>query len=79
MLETNLNLKEGFGFPGVFFFLEFGPLMVQIFEKRTPFFLFFPRVCAFFGGFFSVTGLIASFVFSPVKQLKTNLGKLGCL
>ena len=58
MHETKLKLKEGYGIPGVYFFYEFSPLMVQISEKRTPFFHFITQVCAIIGGVFTVTGLL---------------------
>ena len=41
MHETKLKLKEGYGIPGVYFFYEFSPLMVEIREHRTPLFSFF--------------------------------------
>ena len=58
MHETKLKLKEGYGIPGVYFFYEFSPLMVQITETRTPFFHFITQVCAIIGGVFTVTGLL---------------------
>merc|ERR1712157_392180 len=79
MHETKLKLKEGYGIPGVYFFYEFSPLMVQISEKRTPFFHFITQVCAIIGGVFTVTGLLDRVVYGTVKQLKNNMGKLGRL
>lgn len=77
MHETKLKLKEGYGIPGVYFFYEFSPLMVQISEVRTPFFHFITNMCAIIGGVFTVTGLLDRVVYGTLKQFKNEMGKLG--
>ena len=72
------NPKEGQGLPGVFFFYELSPIMVQISERRMGLLHFLTQLCAILGGVFTVAGMVDRLVYSSLKQWekKLSIGKL---
>ena len=77
MHETKLKLKQGYGIPGIYFFYEFSPLMINIYEIKSSFFHFITQLCAIIGGIFTITGLIDRLIHGTLKSIKVkkDIGK----
>jgi len=73
-----ISPKEGQGLPGVFFFYELSPIMVNFQEQTKSFSHFLTQLCAILGGVFTVAGMVDKIVHSAVKQLEKKMreGKL---
>eukprot|EP00741_Cyanophora_paradoxa_P022034 tig00021433_g21270.t1 len=65
--------------PGVFFFYDLSPLMVQVSDSYRSFSQFLTSVCAIVGGVFTVAGIIDSFLFYGQRTIvkKMRLGKMS--
>jgi hypothetical protein len=53
-----VSAREGQGLPGVFFFYELSPIMVQFTEERKSLLHFLTQLCAILGGVFTVSGML---------------------
>ena len=65
--------------PGVFFFYDFSPLLVDVVEGTTSFLHFITNLLAILGGVFTVAGMVDGVVYHGQKALqkKMELGKLS--
>lgn len=74
----SITSREGQGLPGVFFFYELSPIMVQFAETRKSLLHFLTQLCAILGGVFTVMGIVDRFVYSSFRhmQKKNQQGKL---
>lgn len=62
--------------PGVFFFFELSPIMVQFQQKKQGFLHFLTQLCAIIGGVFTVAGMIDKLLHTSIQQFrKIELGK----
>eukprot|EP00455_Lapot_gusevi_P028741 TRINITY_DN3077_c0_g1_i8.p1 TRINITY_DN3077_c0_g1~~TRINITY_DN3077_c0_g1_i8.p1 ORF type:complete len:155 (+),score=23.45 TRINITY_DN3077_c0_g1_i8:346-810(+) len=69
----NSPFMQGRGLPGVFFFYDISPIMVQFSETRRSFFHFLTQLCAIIGGVFTVAGIIDRVVFATVRQIEKKI------
>lgn len=65
------------GLPGIFFFYDLSPIMVDVEEQRQSFFHFLTQTCAILGGVFTVAGMIDKVLYAGLQKLeqKIELGK----
>jgi hypothetical protein len=55
--------------PGVYFFYDLSPIMVQVKESRRSFFHFLTQLCAIIGGVFTVAGIVDRMVHATVQHV----------
>ncbi|KAI9016372.1 endoplasmic reticulum vesicle transporter-domain-containing protein [Phycomyces nitens] len=75
--ERNLRDQSGGGLPGVFFMMDFSPMLVIYSERRKSLASFVTSVCAIVGGIFTVAGLLDGIIYRAERsyQKKRELGK----
>jgi len=56
--------------PGIFFYYDFYPVMVEYDEEKVSILQFLTRICGIIGGIFTVSGLIDGFLHQSYQQLK---------
>jgi hypothetical protein len=61
------------GLPGVFIFYEFSPIMVDVRERRRPFFHLIAQACAIVGGVFTVAGVVDRLLYRGLKTVEKKL------
>ena len=55
--------------PGVYFFYDFFPVMIQVVEERPGFAKFLVSVCAIVGGIFAVASILDGIIFRSAKVI----------
>lgn len=56
--------------PGIYFYYDFYPVMVQYHEKKPSFLQFLTRICGIIGGIFTVAGVLDGIVHRANEQIK---------
>ncbi|KAL0079265.1 endoplasmic reticulum vesicle transporter-domain-containing protein [Phycomyces blakesleeanus] len=75
--ERNLREQSSGGLPGVFFMMDFSPMLVIYSEHRKSLASFLTSVCAIIGGIFTVASLLDGIIYRAERsyQKKQELGK----
>eukprot|EP00696_Hemimastix_kukwesjijk_P001971 gnl/Hemi2/12403_TR4235_c0_g1_i1.p1 gnl/Hemi2/12403_TR4235_c0_g1~~gnl/Hemi2/12403_TR4235_c0_g1_i1.p1 ORF type:complete len:401 (+),score=170.66 gnl/Hemi2/12403_TR4235_c0_g1_i1:81-1283(+) len=60
---------HGRNLPGVFFFYDLSPIMVDITESRPSLAHFLTGLCAIIGGVFTVCGIIDGFIYHSIRTI----------
>ncbi|KAI9498508.1 endoplasmic reticulum vesicle transporter-domain-containing protein [Zychaea mexicana] len=73
--ERDLRKQGGGGLPGVFFIMDFSPMLVIYSEYRGTFASFLVGVCAIVGGIFTVASLVDGVLYRASMHQKREFGK----
>ncbi|KAI9278389.1 endoplasmic reticulum vesicle transporter-domain-containing protein [Phascolomyces articulosus] len=73
--ERDLRQQGQGGLPGVFFMMDFSPMLVIYSESRGTFASFLTGVCAIIGGIFTVASIVDGFLYRASMHQKRAMGK----